>query len=36
VLGLPLLLPAAAMVVAIIGTYQSSVWTIGYLQQVEA
>jgi type IV secretory pathway VirB3-like protein len=36
VLGLPLLLPAAAVVVAIIGTYQSSVWTIGYLQQVEA
>lgn len=35
-LGGSLLLPVAGAVVGIIGTYQSSVWTIGYLKQAEA
>ena len=35
-LGLLLLVPAVAVLAAIVGTYQSSVWTIGYLTEVEA
>jgi hypothetical protein len=34
--SLPFLLPAAAAFVAVIGTYQSSVWTLAYLRQVQA
>jgi hypothetical protein len=34
--SIPFLLAAVAVIVAVIGTYQSSVWTIGYLEQAEA
>lgn len=36
ILGLFLLVPAVAVLAAIVGTYQSSIWTIGYLTEVEA
>jgi hypothetical protein len=34
-LGLPVIIPAAAVVVAALGTFQSSVWTIGYLHEAK-
>jgi hypothetical protein len=34
--GLLLIVPAACVLTAMLGTYRSSVWTIGYMTQVEA
>jgi hypothetical protein len=36
VVGLLLVVPAACVLTAMLGTYRSSVWTIGYLTQVDA
>ena len=35
-LAIPVVLPAIAVLAGVIGTYQSSVWTIGYLKQLDA
>jgi len=36
IVGCVLLLPAIAVLTAIVGTFRSSIWTIGYVTQVES
>jgi hypothetical protein len=36
IIGCLLLVPAFCVVTAIVGTFRSSIWTIGYVTQVES